>query len=71
VTPWFFLIESLRQETDSGVIVFNPEQFCKAAPDNEIENALVSLGLDVVFLVETGESRTPRPKELVQDLLQA
>jgi len=24
-----------------------------------------------VFLVETGESRTPRPEEIVQDLLQA
>ena len=28
-------------------------------------------GGSFVFLVETGESRTPRPKELAQDLLQA
>jgi site-specific DNA recombinase len=58
--PAFYrLFESLKQKPDSKVIIFNPKQ---NAPDSAER---------VVGLVETGESRTPRPEEAVQNLLQA
>ena len=59
--PAFFqLFESIKQKPGSKVTIFNP---------NEKENALDSPER-VVGLVETGEGRTPRPEEAVQDILQ-
>jgi hypothetical protein len=60
--PTFYgLFESIKRKPDSKVIIFNPQ---------EKENAPVSSGR-VLGLVETGESRTPRPEEATQNMLQA
>jgi site-specific DNA recombinase len=60
--PAFYrLFESLKREPNSKVIIFNPK---------EKENALNSTGR-VLGLVETGENRTPRPREAAQNMLQA
>ena len=59
--PFYRLFETLRHMPDSKVTIFNPQ---------EKENALIS-SEHVLGLVETGESRTPRPREATQNLLQA
>ena len=60
--PTFYrLFESLKRKPDAKVIIFNP---------HEKENALQSTGR-VLGLVETGESRTPRPRKATQNMLQA
>ena len=69
--PAFYsLFESLRQMPDSNVIIFNPDNPNEPGPGDQKENAL-GYPERVVGLVETGESRTPRPEEAVQDMLQA
>ena len=62
--PFYPLFDSLKRVPDNKVTIFRPGEVerktgsvCEAEPD--------------CGLVETGESRTPRPKELAQDLLQA
>ncbi len=63
--PFYPLFDSLKQTPGNKVMIFRPGEVeqkktgpvCEAEPD--------------CGLVETGESRTPRPEELAQDLLQA
>ena len=57
--PAFYqLFDSLEPKPESKVIIFNPKE---NAPDTSER---------VVGLVETGESRTPRPEEAAQNILQ-
>jgi len=63
--PFYPLFDSLKQLPENKAMIFRPGEagqwktgsICEAEP--------------VCGLVETGESRTPRPEELAQDLLQA
>ena len=63
--PFYPLFDSLKRIPGNKVTIFRPGEaeqrktgsVCEAEPD--------------CGLVETGESRTPRPEELAQDLLQA
>ncbi len=58
--PAFYrLFESLKQKPGSKVIIFNPKENAPEVPER------------VVGMVETGESRTPRPEEATQNMLQA
>ncbi len=59
--PFF---ESLKHKPENKVIVFRPGEERK-------ENAPIASGREMVGLVETGESRTPRPREAAQNMLQA
>jgi site-specific DNA recombinase len=61
--PFYPLFESLRQNPDNKVTVFSPGGAEKGTGS--------ILGMEPDFkLVETGESRTPRPEEAAQDILQ-
>jgi len=61
--PVFYqLFESLKQKPDSKVIIFNSQKK---------ENAPFTTEREMVGLVEAGESRTPRPEEATQNILQA
>ena len=61
----------MRQKLGSKVIVFNPDQSDKSVVGKQKENAPVGSEREMVGMVETGESRTPRPKEAAQNILQA
>jgi len=62
--PFYPLFESLKHKPESKVTLFNPGE-----DDKETGSGLIP---EPDFgLVETGESRTPRPEEAAQDILQA
>ncbi len=61
--PFYNLFESLKQIPDNKVTVFRPGE------EEKITGSGMSLEPDFK-LVETGESRTPRPKEAAQNMLQ-
>jgi site-specific DNA recombinase len=63
--PFYPLFDSLKQMPGNKVIIFRPGEV-QERKTGSVLNAEPDFGL-----VETGESRTPRPKELAQDLLQA
>ncbi len=63
--PFYPLFDSLKQIPGNKVMIFRP---------GEVEQRKTGSSFEPepdCGLVETGESRTPRPKELAQDLLQA
>ena len=64
--PFYPLFESLRQKPENKVTVFNPGEY----PVEKGTGSILDMEPDFK-LVETGESRTPRPKEAAQSILQA
>jgi len=63
--PFYPLFDSLKKMPDNKVMIFRPGEV-QERTTGSVLNTEPDFGL-----VETGESRTPRPKELAQDLLQA
>ena len=60
---FYYLFESLTQEPDANVMVFNPNGSSEFTAVNQKESAPLIAGREMVALVETGESRTPRPEK--------
>jgi site-specific DNA recombinase len=62
--PFYPLFEALKRNAEARVTLFNPVS--DKTKDSTIEMESENFGM-----VETGESRTPRPEEAAQNLLQA
>ncbi len=62
--PFYNLFESLKHMSDSKVTVF------RAGTRQKETGSGITQEPDYA-MVETGESRTPRPEEAAQDMLQA
>ncbi len=63
--PFYPLFEALKQIPEAKVTLFNP------GSDLKTKDSISMMESENFGLVETGESRTPRPEEAAQNMLQA
>jgi hypothetical protein len=62
--PAFYpIFNALENQADNKIIVFCANNGKKIEPAGKTDSSTI--------MVETGESRTPRPREAAQDMLQA